>query len=446
MHPKHFTVAALAATLVLTPATRVAADAGDVAAGLFFGAILNEAARNNQRTTTRKVYRKPAVSSAVRAQNRETQTSLNYFGFPAGVVDGVMGRNSRNAISQYQAHMGYPATGQLTQYERDFLITSYHRAIAGGQATSQMIAAHPQGPRGLLKTYQQQLAAGSAMTPVPQTAMPGTTVVVAPQVAPSEAPAAKAEPETPVVEAAKPAAPALPNFMGQGEEVSLASHCNKVSLLTNTNGGFTTLASMSDPAFALNEQFCLARTYAIAAGEEMIAKVQGFSPEQIAEQCRTFGPALKEPVAALSLKPKDAVLQDVGAFVLSSGMSPAQLASTAKICLSVGYRTDDMKVAIGSALVLTVLGEQVYAELLGHHISQGFGATKRSDLSLPWYQASFDAIANGAKPVFAPGQPERDELLQKAAFSLSGRSDGARMAPKANDPQPAALPTFSVEN
>ncbi len=71
---------------------------------------------------------------------------------------------------------------------------------------------------------------------------------------------------------------------------------------------------------------------------------------------------IKDHVAALSLKPSAEVHKDVGAFVLQTGMSPAQLSTTAKICLSVGYRTDDMNVAIGSGLLLTVLGEQAVNE------------------------------------------------------------------------------------
>lgn len=55
--------------------------------------------------------------------------------------------------------------------------------------------------------------------------------------------------------------PALPTFMAQETtQVSLASQRNKVSLLTNTKGGYTTVAAMQRPNFALNEQFCLAWT------------------------------------------------------------------------------------------------------------------------------------------------------------------------------------------
>ncbi len=413
--------AALIAALAATSATRAAAGSdglvGGIVGGVIGGVIVNEANKNRQRQQT--VYRAPQVSSATRAANREMQTSLNYFGFNAGAPDGVVGRGTRAAIAGYQAHLGYPATGDLTPYERDFLVTSYQRAIAGGAVTAQQIATNPMGPKGLLITYRDQAL---GLQPQ-QTAPAGTLAAAVPEPAP-------AEPAT--------TAAALPNFMGQGPaDASLASHCNKVSLLTSTNGGFVTAASMTDPVMALSEQFCLARTYAIAEGEDLAAKVQGFTPQQIAAQCDGFGPAMQPHLAALSVKPMPDVLQGVSGFVLQTGMTPAQLAGTARICLSVGYRTDNMGVALGSALLLTALGERAYGEMVGHHLAQGFGVAERPDLSLAWYDMGLEAAAQGQQ-VVAPGQPERADLLRRAAYAVGGRADAGAA------PQPAALPVFKV--
>lgn len=350
--------------------------------------------------------------------------------------------------------MGYPATGQLTEYEKNFLLQSYNRAISGGALTAQQIAASGVGPRGLLTTYRNQAA--GIVAPAP--AAPTTTVVVAPQtVQPQVLPqvvGGTTTTTTTVTALAGASGSAsdsgggssLPSFLGQTTAVSLASHCNQVSLLTSTNGGFMTADTMVDANFALNEQFCLARTYAIAEGEQLAAGIQGFTPAQIAEQCEGFGPALKEHVAALSLKPHTAVMQDVSGFVLQTGMSPAQLAGTAKICLSVGYRTDNMDVALGSALLLTVLGEQVYGELMGHHLAQGFGASKRADLALAWYDMSLTAVDNGAVSVFAPGQPERGELLRKASMGINNKSASAASQSTVQPVSAGALPIFKVDN
>ena len=218
------------------------------------------------------------------------------------------------------------------------------------------------------------------------------------------------------------------------------------SLVTNSNGGFTTLASMSDPGFALEEQFCLARTYAITQGEEMASKVQGFTPQQIAMQCDSFAPAMRDHVAALSLKPQSEVMEEVGGFILQSGMAPAQMAGTAKICLSVGYRTDNMDVAVGSALILAVLGERVYAELLGHHLAQGFGTGKRPDLAMAWYDMGLDAIAGGSNAVFVPGHADRGDLIRAAAYAVGGRAMPAAPIAQEQTPVPAGLPVFELQS
>jgi len=429
--------AALSAMLAVSSTGQVAADAGDalvggIIGGVIGGAIVNE--RNKTRrttTTTKRVVVTPRYSAA-RAENREVQTALNYFGFPAGTPDGVLGRRSRTAVAQYQGTLGYPATGYLTDYEKTFLLSSYNRAIVGGPVTNQQIASV--GTRGLLLQYRDQ-AAGVAVQPAP-----GTTVVVNPAPQPAPQPEPEVVAAAPVIEEAP--TNALPNFLGGGSAVSLASHCNKVSLLTNANGGFTQLASMTDTNMVLNEQLCLARTYAIATGEDLAASVQGANPAQIADQCKSFGPIMKDHVAALSLKPSGEVLRGVSSFVLSTGMSPPQLAATSKICLSVGYRTDDMDVAVGSGLILVALGEQVYAEMMGHHLSQGFGTSKRADLANDWYGMALQALDAGQTAAFAPNQPDRVELIRAA--TTGGDQAGINTVPVSATG--GGLPTFNVSD
>ena len=466
---KHITAAALAASVAIIPAERAAADAGDFLGGVVAGAI-GSAIVNQNRQRTRTVYRsapkRSGISAATRAANRDTQNALNYFGFNAGGADGVLGRRSRSAISGYQAHLGYNPTGQLTDFERTFLIGSWNRALAGGPATTQLILAEPTGPRGLLTRWraeaagvpvqpafpQQQLASAAPAAPVAPSAAEtaatnaanaataaatAATAAVTASVAPDGAEAAAVDAGT--VEVAK-SSNALPNFLGDTGGASLASHCNKISLLTNSNGGFTTLASMTDGGFVLNEQFCLARTYAMAESEELSTKVQGFTSAQMAEQCAAFGPAMAEYVSALSLRPQEEVVRDVSTFVLNSGMSPAQLSGTAKICLGVGYRTDDMDVALGSALLLVTLGETAYAELPGHHLAQGFGTSTRADLAATWYASATEALTTGGAPAFVPGQSDRAALIDAAVTDLTGGT--APLAPV--EPTDAALPSFAI--
>lgn len=406
---------------------------GGIIGGIIGGAIVNEANKSKRRTSgTRSYSKSTGISSAQREANREVQVALNQFGYSVGTPDGSLGPKSRGAISEYQVFLGYPPTGQLTEYERTLLVSAYHRSVAGGPILAQTVATHPMGMRGLLLVQRDEMAGISPALPDANAGVMAAAPVV-PDAQPAPAlPTLLAVPAPTVTAAADPAA--LPSFMADSStKVSLASQCNKISLVTNTNGGYTTAAAMTDPMFALSEQFCLARTYAMATGEDLAAKAAGFTPAQITEQCQAFGPALKDQVASLSLQPRDQVLQSVQAFVLKSGMSPAQLSGTAKVCLGVGYTTDNMDVAIGSALLLTALGEGAYGELLGHHLAQGYGANVRPDLALDWYDTGLAAMGAGAA-IFAPGIVDRPEIIRKAAFTLGGR---------AFEPSPA-LPQFAA--
>lgn len=186
---------AIATSLALVPATRAAADSKDFIAGAVLGgvagAIINKEVRKNkerqaarQRAVTPRTYaaqprayvapkKKKAYRPSIPAtpEGREIQSSLNYFGFDAGPVDGQVGRKTRDAISDYQRYMGYEGTGTLTSFQRHLLTTAYFRAEAGGNRTYQDIASHPDGTRGLLKIYREDLASGGtqprSLTPEP---------------------------------------------------------------------------------------------------------------------------------------------------------------------------------------------------------------------------------------------------------------------------------------
>ena len=121
-----------------------------------------------------------------------------------------------------------------------------------------------------------------------------------------------------------------------------------------------------------------------------------------------------------------------------AGLTPDQLLDTATICLGSGYRTDDLDVAMGSALLLVALGSDPHAELLGHHLNQGFGGSPDTTRASAWYGRAIEALNGGAAPVFAGDQPGRTELLVWAA----GSGDDARLAPAAPTPTQAVLPTF----
>lgn len=134
----------------------VAADVGDFAAGAIIGGIIGGAITKNNnsnrnRNSTARRSRLPSTQ-----EGKQIQGSLNYFGFDAGSVDGQLGRKSRNAISQYQAYLGYPVTGNLNDFEKDLLISSHQRALASGHLATQQAMSHPDGSRILLRIYLQE--------------------------------------------------------------------------------------------------------------------------------------------------------------------------------------------------------------------------------------------------------------------------------------------------
>ena len=551
---KYSVIAALSISTVAFPVSQAKAQdglVGGIIGGIIGGAIANQqrsqpARVQPQRATPQRTVTRSSVNTVQREQNRAVQSALNHFGWSVGSADGVIGPRSRDGIAQYQVFLGFSGTGQVTEFERNILVTAHQRALVGGPQVAQAVSSHPQGMRGLLLLVRDEMsgrspaqaagnyglpaavanavdeiaassdptaaqlveragfiqladingdgrtdyiidtsATGSAfwcsaqactvqvfvstpdgyvrndfqafnvtpamfsctrgtcqindaqapvMAAAPQadTTQPSATTEVALSV-PSAQPAAR-NPNTETVAAQS----SIPSFFGGGQaERSLASHCNRVSLLTSANGGFTTQATMTDPQMVVNEQFCLARTYAIADGEELITKVQGATPDQIVAQCQQFAPTLRPYVAALSVQPRDEVMRSVGGFILESGMSPEQLAATARICLAVGYKLDEMELSLGSALLLVAMGERAYAELLAHHLGQGYGAASREDLAAAWYEYGLDPAKQA---VFAPMQPERDALLRAALFGVpsdqSAATDGAAAE--------ATVPVFMV--
>lgn len=460
----------LSSALLFTPAQPAVADGTEAFVGGLLGGAIGSAISNSVQQRQRPVVVErryvtrrapaPVVNSYQRQQNMQVQTALNYFGFPAGVVDGVMGANSRSAIGQYQAYLGYPATGVLTEYERVFLVSSYDRALVGGAQTAQIMASG-QGTRGLLLAFRQEQAGVPAM-PMPAPAAPivaapfvvavpapapaVATAAPGPVAEPAPAPAPAPEPAALAVEAAaEPADRAgLPSFLPMAAAASIDSYCNRVSLATGSNGGFVTVAAMTDPAQALGEQFCLARTYAVEQGDSLAGTVQGFSMAEMEEQCRAFAPSMAGYQARLASQEPATVRPALQDFVVSTGAPAAQMSGSARICLGVGYRTDDAEVALASAMVLVGLGEEAYGELVGHHLMNGFAAPKRPDRGLAWLSDASAALAAGATPLVARGSETHAALIEQAVAELGGTAgkpvlqDAAASAPGQGFVLPAA--------
>lgn len=120
------TIAAfVAATIALTAPVAASADTKDLLIGGAIGALIHKGISDNQRakqqrqTTTRhRTTRRTAPSlnsQYTRAERIQIQSAFRDLGYSIGAVDGVLGRNSRAVIRQFQASQGEAQTGQLTR-------------------------------------------------------------------------------------------------------------------------------------------------------------------------------------------------------------------------------------------------------------------------------------------------------------------------------------------
>ncbi|KRA52985.1 hypothetical protein ASD80_14395 [Devosia sp. Root635] len=339
--------------------------------------------------------------AAPRAQPNPTvmadQQALNYFGFPAGTADGLSGSKTRNAISTYQGYMGYPVTGALTDYERSTLISGYQRAMSGlaGQYPNVVAA---EGQRGLLRGIQRE-AQGLPFDP---SARPAAPPVVQ----------AAAQGTTPTPQAA---APTMPTFASKPVDVSMTQFCSEINLLTRANGSPVTANSITDPQFALNEQFCFAREYAISRTQQLSAEIHGVSDADLQLQCEGLVGVMAAQVARLGETPAAELTAGAAEFVRTFGMPNDQLIATGEICLGLGYRIDDAAIAVASTTVLVGAGRGTYGEMFGHHLRKGFGTTANADAARDWYGHALGALDGGQEPAFLPTQSaERAAVMRNA--------------------------------
>ncbi len=386
----------------------------------------------------RRVVR-PAIPAT--EAGRQVQTALNYFGFDAGYVDGQVGPATRAAVQRYQAALGYPVDGNsFPEPQAQYLIGAYLWATNGGQGQTglsgtSLLAAY----RGVLNGTTPAATAGYNGQPGPNTTIvvnPGTTTVV-------PAPGAGA----PVTTAAAPGG-AVPNlFANSGTSPILSSRCDAVALQGQANGGMMTLGNLTNPAFALSEQFCTARASAVNQGHDLTEAIPGLSYTQIHEQCVSFSNAVASQTALIGTTVPGQTVAAAQGFAYSTGIPQAELAGTARVCLGVGYGDDNMEMALGSALMLVASGEPAYGELLGHHLREGVGVEQDDYRAHAWYEASLAAVQAGAPAVFSPADAGRLPLIRQAVAITLGSGQPTTPVPAAvTVPVIPGAATFAPQN
>ena len=478
---KSISGAMLAAILVTTSVGRVAADAKDALFGAGAAVIIGcatgainckgkKSSGKSRSTSTRST--RPSMSAAQRQQNRDVQSALNAFGFPVGTVDGALGKRSRAAIGDYQGYMGYPATGQLTDWEREALVNSWQKFNAGaGNAYPRTMAAV--GPRGLLNierdpnfpaqfgdnvapnynnnnaqagynqggynqggTWDQNQ--GGVVPNQPQQAFQP------PQTVPVPAPVPQPQGGGQVVDGAMPKLQPL-KPIGQ-VIVSAASRCELVDQTTRIQGGVIQAANMTDSNQALSEKFCEARGFAITQGGSVAAQFQ-VSENELNNLCAQVQSEFEGVVASLPTAPQAQVTAAAQSSAAQLGLTDAATtAAYGQICLGIGYRLDNAEMALSGALAMLAAGQAPYGEIVGHHLREGFGVAAAPVQAVSWYQSAIGALEQGATPVFVPSTTrERIQVIRAALQLEEQRASGGQLLPQVI-PASSQLPVFAPAN
>ncbi len=403
---KHLTstamVLAFTAAGVTLPMDRAAANsnAGAAIIGALIGGAIVAGANNNRRTNNTR----STASSAQRTENRAVQSALNYFEFPAGTPDGVFGRKTRTAVSQYQAFMGFPVTGELNAHEKEFLLSSHQRAELGGAETSRIILTDPNGSRALLISFMEQGGAGGTGLGNGNT-----------------------------LQASSPA-----NDFGAGAATP-ASPAGLPVFVTSTESSMNQLCISGIQPNSVEAQFCNMRAYAIDEGDRLATSVQGASRAEIQAQCEAFAPTLQPYLSTVSMSAAGTAKSDLQGWVSGSGATAASLEGIAKVCLGVGYTTDNADVALASIMTLVGAGQSGYEELLAYHLALGFGfdGEENKARGAEWLDSASLSYAGGQQALTGENGATRAVVAVSLANAMRG-------LPAASPAVGGVVPAFGV--
>ncbi|MEM9577282.1 MAG: peptidoglycan-binding domain-containing protein [Pseudomonadota bacterium] len=411
--------AALIAAMLATSGPAQASDAGKIAVGAIaalglYSILKNK--NNGQAQAAPAPRQQPApprnTYNPAREQNRQMQSALNGVGFNAGGADGIVGPRTRSAISDYQAHMGYPVTGSLNDFQREQLLGA-HQQIQNGNAAARFPEINrAEGPRGLVKALQDpSYASRFGQQPQPQLA---------------NTPASSGDDDLVL-----PSSLARSNPV-QGGTSSMAEHCELTTGIMQANAGPAVVDNIADPDQALSEQFCEARSYAITQGNGLLDQLDGKTAE-FTDFCTKIAARLAPAVAEIPSGDTKAVAvkaQEIMEPVFQGDLTAA--ATAGQICLGIGYRQDDSDIALGAATMMLASGKMSYNELFGHHTRWGFGTAVAKDTSRQWYLSAINAMDQGAEPAFLPSQSAQRNAIIRQALAMPDTQVGDLRVPELN--------------
>ncbi len=323
------------------------------------GGFLSGLFGNNQNNRAQQ-----AANSAQRRANRSVQSALNFFGFDAGGLDGVLGRKSRGAINEFQTFMGYEPTGSLTREERRFLLSAFNEINVDDEALALKISLGLVSVQDLLK--------------------------------------ARAEGEPEIAGTAEEPAPNVP--------LSMRSLCINIGA--------------SGPLDLVKAQFCNLRQLAIEQSDFLLeTSLTTTSLEPVIGECQNFTTEIQPQIELVEIEPATALLADMDLWFRRSGASKDKLFRQAQTCLGVAYRHDDPEAALASLLVLSGLKDPIFIELTGYHIAFGLGPNEALDMAQAqgWMEAALAAQTEENMSLTAQSSAQRIDTLVDVITILSAQ-------------------------
>ncbi|HIP24025.1 MAG TPA: peptidoglycan-binding protein [Rhodobacteraceae bacterium] len=323
------------------------------------GGFLSGLFGNNQNNRAQQ-----AANSAQRRANRGVQSALNFFGFDAGGLDGILGRKSRTAISDFQTFIGYEATGNLTREERRFLLSAFNEINVDDEALALKISLGLISVQDLLKAR----AEGGAETPE-------------------------------ILDEAAPDAP-----------LSMRSLCINIG----ANG----------PLDLVKAQFCNLRQLAIEQSDFLLeTSLTTTSIAPVISECQSFTTEIQPQIALVATEPAAVLLSNMDLWFRRSGASKDKLFRQAQTCLGVAYRHDDPEAALASLLVLSGLKDPIFIELSGYHIAFGLGLNEARDMGRAqgWMEASIAAQTDENVSLTSQSSQQRIDTLVDIITILSAQ-------------------------
>lgn len=313
------------------------------------GGFLSGLFGNNQNNRNQQ-----AANTAQRRANRAVQTALNFFEFDVGPVDGILGRKSRRAISEFQAFMGYEASGRLTHEERRFLLSSFNEISRNDDALALKVSLGLVSVQELLKAQ-------------------------------SEGGATEAETTEDMANVGPP---------------SMRTLCVNIGA--------------SGPLDLVTAQFCNLRQLAVEQSNFLMeTSLNTTSIEPVISECQNFSAELRPHVSEIATSDSGMLTSEMNLWFRRSGASSEKLARLAETCLGVAYLHDDAESALASLLALSGLKDPIYIELLGYHLALGLGFDGRSDFSRArgWMEIAVASLSEGDVSLTAQSNVQRSDIL-----------------------------------